>query len=132
MKPCKPQFGNLADPTVRPGPGNECFHDLFTAPGGTRVERIVSLGAASPPAFWYEQDWDEFVLVISGAAVLAFPDGTERRMEAGDFAVLPALCRHRVAWTDPDRETLWLAVHMPPRPPDTPPGAVGGLQRSPP
>ncbi|MBC9175912.1 cupin domain-containing protein [Pseudoroseomonas ludipueritiae] len=115
MEPAKsPIFGHLASNGPRPAPGEECFHDLLTAAGGARVERILSLGAASPPGFWYEQDWDEFVLVLSGAAVLAFQDGREHRLEAGDYAILPAFCRHRVAWTDPARETLWLAVHMPP------------------
>ncbi|HWL81307.1 MAG TPA: cupin domain-containing protein [Roseomonas sp.] len=109
-----PSFGRLAEGGARPGPGEECFHELLTAPEGARVERILSRGAASPPGSWYEQDWDEFVLLLSGAAVLAFPDGSERRLEAGDYAILPALCRHRVAWTDPAGETLWLAVHMPP------------------
>jgi len=108
-----PRFGRLAE-GPRPAPGEEAFQDLFGASGGARVERIVSLGAASPPGFWYEQGWDEFVLLVSGAAVLAFADGGERRLEAGDYAILPARCRHRVAWTAPDRETLWLAVHMPP------------------
>mgnify|MGYP002404301471 CR=1 FL=1 len=111
-----PSFGRLTEGGPRPGAGEECFLDLLGAPGGARVERILSRGAASPPGFWYKQDWDEFVLLVSGAAVLAFPDGTERRLEAGDYAILPAFCRHRVAWTAPGRETLWLAVHMPPRP----------------
>jgi cupin 2 domain-containing protein len=113
-----PSFGRLAEGGPRPALGEECFHDLLTAPGGARVERIVSRGASSPSGFWYEQDWDEFVLVISGAAVLSLPDGSEHRMEAGDYAILPAFCRHRVAWTDPARETLWLAVHMPSRSPN--------------
>ena len=30
---------------------------------GLRVERIVSLGQASPPGFWYEQTEGEWVLV---------------------------------------------------------------------
>jgi len=25
--------------------------------------------------------------------------------------VIPARCRHRVEWTDPDQETVWLALH---------------------
>jgi len=27
---------------------------------------------------------------------------------------LPAKCRHRVDWTDPDEPTVWLAVFYPP------------------
>lgn len=109
-----PVFGRLAEGGPRPGDGEECLLDLLAAPGGARVERILSRGASSPPDFWYEQGWDEFVLLVSGAAVLAFADGGERRLEAGDYAILPAGCRHRVAWTTPERETVWLAVHMPP------------------
>jgi cupin 2 domain-containing protein len=112
----EPVFGRLAQGGARPMAGEETFLDLLTAPGGSKVERILSRGAASPPDFWYEQQWDEFVLVVTGTAVLAFPDDSERRLEAGDYAILPAFCRHRVAWTDPAIETLWLAVHMPPRP----------------
>ncbi len=108
-----PSFGRLAEGGPRPLAGEECFQDLIRSPQGARVERILSRGAASPPDFWYEQAWDEFVLVVSGAAVLAFADGSERRLDAGDYAILPALCRHRVAWTDPGQETLWLAVHLP-------------------
>ncbi|WP_245906323.1 cupin domain-containing protein [Teichococcus aestuarii] len=109
-----PTFGHLSEGGPRPAPGEETFLDLLTAPGGARVERILSRGAASAPDFWYEQACDEFVLVISGGAVLAFEDGSERRLEAGDYAILPAFCRHRVAWTDSAGETVWLAVHMPP------------------
>jgi cupin 2 domain-containing protein len=109
-----PVFGRLAEGGPRPALGEESFLELLGA-SGARIERILSRGAASPPGFWYEQGWDEFVLLVSGAAVLGFEDGSERRLEAGDYAILPAFCRHRVAWTDPSVETLWLAVHMPVR-----------------
>ncbi|GGG45804.1 hypothetical protein GCM10010964_36480 [Caldovatus sediminis] len=108
-----PRFGRLGD-GPRPPPGAEVFTDLL-AEAGARVERIVSRGAASPPGFWYEQDRTEFVLLLEGAAALGFADGTERRLGPGDWAVLPAGCRHRVAWTDPARDTVWLALHLPRR-----------------
>jgi cupin 2 domain-containing protein len=84
------------------------------AAGGARVVRIASRGQADPPGQWYDQAEAEFVLLLAGAARLGFADGTERDLAPGDWAVIPAHCRHRVAWTDPARETLWLAVHMPP------------------
>lgn len=110
-----PAFGNLRDgaSTVPPAEGAEAFTDLLRTAGGARVERIVSRGAASPPGSWYDQDWTEFVIVLEGEAALAFPDGTEHRMGPGDWAVLPPHCRHRVAWTAPGQETVWLAVHLP-------------------
>lgn len=107
-----PRFGALRDASAAPASGGETSTELLAA-GGVRVERIVSLGAASPPGFWYDQDRAEFVLLVEGEAVLGFDDGRERRMRAGDWAILPAHCRHRVAWTDPARETVWLAVHLP-------------------
>lgn len=82
--------------------------------GQCRIERIVSRGHASAPSSWYDQPEDEFVLVLQGGARLAFPDGREARLDPGDWCILPAHQRHRVAWTDPDHETVWLAVFMPP------------------
>ncbi len=81
-------------------------------PTGARVERITSHGQASPPGFWYDQDQPEWVLLVSGSARLAFDDG-EVALSPGDSLLLPARCRHRVAWTTPDAPTVWLAVFLP-------------------
>lgn len=110
------RFGTLGDGSAPPAPGGESVTELLSC-GGVRIERILSRGAESPAGFWYDQDATEFVLLVAGAAVLAFEDGSERRMQAGDWAVLPARCRHRLAWTDPERETVWLALHLPPAAP---------------
>lgn len=75
----------------------------------TRVERIVSRGQASPEGFWYDQDEGEYVLVVAGAAVLEF-ETSQVTLRAGDWVDIPAHVRHRVAWTDPNRDTVWLAV----------------------
>jgi cupin 2 domain-containing protein len=80
--------------------------------GALRIERIVSRGQASPPGFWYDQPQDEWVIVLAGCAELAFEgDGTTTRMAPGDYLHIPAHRRHRVAWTDPEHATVWLAVH---------------------
>jgi cupin 2 domain-containing protein len=77
-----------------------------------RIERIVSTGQASPPGFWYDQDRAEAVLLLRGRAGLEFEGETAPRvLEAGDWLTIPAHRRHRVAWTDPDRPTVWLAIH---------------------
>jgi GNAT superfamily N-acetyltransferase len=83
------------------------------ADGSARVERIVSRGHASPPGAWYDQDEHEWVAVIAGAARLEIADGDAIRTVAlgpGDWIDLPRRCRHRVAWTTPDADTIWLAV----------------------
>jgi cupin 2 domain-containing protein len=78
-----------------------------------RIERIVSRGHSSPPGFWYDQEWHEWVAVLQGSAVIRFESGSETKMAAGDAIEIPARCRHRVESTDPDIETVWLAVHAP-------------------
>ena len=78
-----------------------------------RIERIVSTGQASPPGFWYDQPWAEWVLVLAGSAGLLFEGDAEPRvLRQGDYLLIPAHCRHRVAWTDVDHPTVWLAVHF--------------------
>jgi len=80
-----------------------------------RIERIISRGHRSADNFWYEQDWQEWVLVITGAATVILEDGAEiYDLGPGDYINIPALCRHRVEWTDPDQDTVWLAVHYHP------------------
>lgn len=105
-----PRFGSLHEGTA-PEQGAESFVELARA-GGARVERIASRGVINGE--WYEQGWPEFVLLVAGAAKLDFADGSTRQLKPGDWALLPAHCRHRVTWTDPNQETLWLAVYLPP------------------
>jgi cupin 2 domain-containing protein len=81
-----------------------------------RVERIVSHGHRTPEGQWYDQDTDEWVLLLSGAAHLRIDGQSELvAMRAGDYLFLPAHLRHRVEWTDPEHDSVWLAVHVPPR-----------------
>lgn len=90
---------------------DESFEQLAAA-GSVRIERIVSKGHSSPASGWYDQAQDEWVAVLKGEAVLSFDDGSSIRMKAGDFLTIPAHRRHRVAWTAPNVETIWLAVHF--------------------
>jgi len=77
--------------------------------GTVRVERIVSRGHCSSQGFWYDQDDDEWVVVLRGAARLRFEDRT-LELKAGDSVFIAAHSRHRVDWTTPDEDTIWLAV----------------------
>ncbi|MBS3734581.1 MAG: cupin domain-containing protein [Phycisphaerae bacterium] len=76
----------------------------------SRVERIVSRGHASPPEGWYDQDEHEWVLLLSGGAEVEFADGETVMLTPGDWVNIPAGTRHRVLWTDEDRDSVWLAV----------------------
>lgn len=84
--------------------------EALVATRSVRVERIVSRGHTSPPSGWYDQDEDELVVVLRGAGRLLFDDGDEVTLGAGDWIDIPAHRRHRVTWTDPDGDTVWLAV----------------------
>lgn len=78
-----------------------------------RIERIVSDGQATPPGEWYEQGWDEWVLLVSGGATLQFADdAVPLVLKPGDHVMIPAGCRHRVERTDSGQKTIWLAVHF--------------------
>jgi cupin 2 domain-containing protein len=99
-------FGKLPGPTP-----DEVIETLWALPGLT-VERIVSHGQATPAGSWYDQDADEWVVLLTGAARLRIEGRDELlEMRPGDYVLLPAHLRHRVEWTDPDRDSVWLAVH---------------------
>jgi cupin 2 domain-containing protein len=102
--------GNIFEHVLRDAVDEE-FAELVAAEG-VRIERIVSTGQASPPGFWYDQEWSEWVLVLSGSAGLLFEgEPTPRELKRGDYLLIPAGRRHRVEWTDATEPTIWLAVH---------------------
>ena len=89
----------------------ETITALLSTPN-LRIERIVSSGQASPPDFWYDQDWPEWVILLSGSAMLVFEGETAPRpLRPGDYLHIPAHTRHRVEWTHASEPTIWLAVH---------------------
>lgn len=95
------------------GPGAEEVVDSLLDEPGARIERIVSTGQATPGGDWYDQNSEEFVLLVAGAARLRIEDeDRDRELKEGDWLVLPAHCRHRVTWTQADPPTVWLAVHL--------------------
>lgn len=102
--------GNLFSDIVC-GDGGERFDALLSRPG-LRIERIVSAGQASPPGFWYDQPAGEWVVLLAGEARLRIEgEAQARTLAPGDWIHLPPHCRHRVEWTAPGRQTIWLAVH---------------------
>lgn len=75
------------------------------------IERIISKGHTSPEKGWHNQEKNEWVLLLKGAARLGFEDGSEVSMGPGDCLEILAGVNHRVVWTTPEEETIWLAVH---------------------
>ncbi|HNR14315.1 MAG TPA: cupin domain-containing protein [Thermodesulfobacteriota bacterium] len=88
------------------------LQETLTESAAIRIERIVSRGHISPEDFWYDQEHHEFVIVLQGRAELAFEGQANHiTLGAGDYFDIPAHTRHRVVWTDPMQDTIWLAVH---------------------
>jgi cupin 2 domain-containing protein len=77
------------------------------------LERIISKGHVTPAGQWYDQDWDEWVMLIQGQAIILYEkDHQTFHLSAGDYLLIPAHTRHRVEWTLPDLHTIWLAAHL--------------------
>jgi cupin 2 domain-containing protein len=87
----------------------EVFEDIVRTPH-VRIERILSKGHASPEVGWYDQDENEWVIVLEGAGSILFEDGRQVVLHKGDYLNIPAHARHKVLWTDPEGVTIWLAV----------------------
>jgi cupin 2 domain-containing protein len=105
-------FGNLFDGA--PGDVHQEHAACLLEARHVRIERIVSLGQESPPGFWYDQPWAEWVVVLAGAAGLRFEGEAEVKvLSEGDYILIPARAKHRVEWTSKDHPTVWLAVHYP-------------------
>jgi len=90
----------------------ELFTPLLARPG-LKLERIVSRGHVTPAGQWYDQEQDEWVLLVSGSAVLRLADPDEiLHLKPGDHLLITAHRRHRVEETASEGETVWLALHL--------------------
>ena len=88
---------------------NEIFEVLVKCKN-IRIERIISKGHASPDDGWYDQIENEWVIVLDGSGLIVFDNGVEIVLKKGDYLNIPAHSKHKVAWTDPNNVTVWLAV----------------------
>ena len=88
---------------------SEHFIDLIKAKN-VRIERIVSLGHTSPDVGWYDQDENEWVIVLEGSGTILFENEIECVLNKGDYLNIPAHTKHKVSETAPNNLTIWLAV----------------------
>jgi len=87
------------------------FFEVLIEQGDLKIERIVSKGHCSPETGWYDQDKNEWVLLLKGSAELTFANNDTIHLKEGDYLHIPPHRKHKVSWTDPNQETFWLAVH---------------------
>ena len=107
------QISNLF--TCNDDPVPDELIEILLAGSGFRLERIVSTGQSTPKGQWYDQEDAEWVILLKGGAGLRFDEPAETvELRPGDYLNIPAHRRHRVEWTDPQQESVWLALHYVP------------------
>ena len=87
----------------------EIFENIIESKN-VRIERIISKGHVSPESGWYDQLQNEWLIVLKGEAIISFEKGDEVKLKEGSYLNIPAHKKHKVTWTDPDIETIWLAI----------------------
>ena len=77
-----------------------------------QIERIVSPNSSNRNAEWYNQATDEWVILLSGSAVIEFEHTETVKLTAGDYLFLPSFKKHRVIETQAESGfSIWLAIH---------------------
>jgi cupin 2 domain-containing protein len=105
-----PDSDNLYD--LPPAPWQDEIFEILHANDGVRIERILSCGHTTPAGEFYDQNDDEWVVLIQGEAEISFDDGSTRRLTPGDHLLIGAHQRHRVTHTSTEPPCIWLAVHI--------------------
>jgi cupin 2 domain-containing protein len=75
------------------------------------IERIISTGQTTPDGQWYDQDRDEWVILLQGEAEISYEDNSRMQMRSGDYLLIPAHKKHRVEYISSEPPCIWLAVH---------------------
>lgn len=94
-----------------PEKGKEIITEIFEN-DNLRIERIVTNAHYSLDDDWYDQDEDEWVLLLQGDAKLEFEDNKIVEMSAGDYIFIDANYKHRVVSTSPTEPAVWLAIFI--------------------
>ena len=102
-------MGNIFDLPLKL-PSEECFEPLVSSEQ-VLIERIISTGQTTPVGEWYNQERDEWVILLQGNATLNYTDGSSIQLKAGDYVFIPAHQKHRVGYTSSEPPCIWLAVH---------------------
>lgn len=89
----------------------EVFEEIFRQ-GNFRIEKIFSNGQASAEGFWYDQQEDEWVMLLEGSAAIEYENQHIIEMHGGDYLFIPARTKHRVKWTSNEPGCIWLAVFI--------------------
>ncbi len=97
---------NIFDATTVPEIGKESFTTLLNQKH-FRVEHICS--HAFKDGIWYDQETSEWVLLLSGWALIDV-ESTLHHLTAGDYLLLLPHQRHKVLETS--EEAHWIGIHF--------------------
>ncbi len=75
------------------------------------IERIISTGQTTPVGEWYDQERDEWVILLQGEASISYNDGSITQLKSGDYIFISAHKKHRVEYTSSEPPCIWIAVH---------------------
>ena len=101
--------GNIYSSVPEGQTDTEYFETLHSA-NGLRIERIVGLKEFNEPGKWYDQEEDEWVILLQGNAELEIKNEDVLQLGQGDYVFLPAHKIHRISRTSGEPKCLWLAV----------------------
>jgi len=110
---------NLFTPNTQ-DPKNEQFDTLLQT-ASIHIEKITSHGQSSDE--WYEQDRNEWVVLIEGEGKLlfketsasqtasaCFDDRNEVKLVKGEHIFIPKMKKHKVIYTS--SPAIWLAIYF--------------------
>lgn len=91
--------------------GEEGLFDLLQKGDHYRIERVVSVGHSSPEGLYYDQENDQWIMLVQGTATLEL-EGKLVDLKAGDYLFLPKNSKHRIEKTSIEPACIWLCVFI--------------------
>jgi len=105
----KPEKKNIfTKPKV--GDEEEIFDELVKG-DNISVEKIFTAKAFKQPGKWYDQEKDEWVLLLQGNAKLEFEEENIVNLNKGDYLFIPAHKKHRINKSSDEPNCIWLTIH---------------------
>lgn len=102
--------GNIFGIAGMPADGSE-FSEILLRHDKFIIERIISNGQTTAEGKWYNQEQDEWVILLQGEARLEFSGSGIVELTRGDYVWIPSHTLHRVTSTSSAPECIWLALH---------------------
>ena len=102
---------NIFDYKTPSGNIAETFDNLFSN-NDLIIERIVTHRSPEDNDNWFDQKKNEWVILLSGKAVIEFENNEITELNTGDYIFIPAHKKHRVLSASINPKCVWLGVHF--------------------